>query len=280
MTCCQWATVRFRHLCAHSKWRRRWLAVSWGFVVGRSICPVTTGQESVVNRCVTSPHSVQISHPRRQGLSTQETILSDHPQQCTVLPRCCLSGCPWRLAWHQRSSGNMPFEYAVDGSTSQTHTGSNSTLLNALTGKCKHLMPNTHRGWTGHCSNNQRNFWKICKYWFKVVTVWRLIWGNKAYSVVSELDDPTCPCIECLPKVVSDFVGEQLRVHIMSISAKWKHKSSIHIGFIVFNGGVTTFLAKSIYWSQALSGAWRCSWSSADRRCSNYIWVINNLIAH
>ena len=99
-----------------------------------SICPVTTGQESVVNRCATSPHSVQIYHLRRQGPSTQETILSDHPQQCTVLPRCCLS--------------------------SQTHTGSNSTLLNALTGKCKHLMPNTHRGWTRHCLNNQKNFWK------------------------------------------------------------------------------------------------------------------------
>ena len=25
---------------------------------------------------------------------------------------------------------------------------------------------------------------------------------------------------------------------------------------------------------------WRCSWSNADRRCSNYIWVINNFIAH
>ena len=24
---------------------------------------------------------------------------------------------------------------------------------------------------------------------------------------------------------------------------------------------------------------WRCSWNSADRRCSNYIWVINNFIA-
>ena len=125
-----------------------------------SICPVTMGQESVVNRCVTSPHSVQISHSRHQGPSTRETILLDHPQQCTVLPRCCLSGSPWRLAWHQRCSGSMPFEYAVDCSTSQIHTGSNSTLLNALTGKCKHLMPNTHRGWTGHCSNNQKNFWK------------------------------------------------------------------------------------------------------------------------
>ena len=65
--------------------------------------------------------------------------------------------------------------------------------------------------------------------------------------MVSELDDTTWPCIECLPKVVTDFVGEQSRVHIMPISAKWKHKSSIHIGFIVFNGGVTTFFAKSVY---------------------------------
>ena len=35
-----------------------------------------------------------------------------------------------------------------------------------------------------------------------------------------------------------------------------------------------------IYRSHVLSWEWRCSWSSADRRCSNYIWVINNLIAH
>ena len=26
--------------------------------------------------------------------------------------------------------------------------------------------------------------------------------------------------------------------------------------------------------SQLLSREWRCSWSSADRRCSNYIWVM------
>ena len=46
---------------------------------------------------------------------------------------------------------------------------------------------------------------------------------------------------------MSDFVGEQSRVRIMPISAKWKHKSSIHIGFIVFNGGVTTLFAKNVY---------------------------------
>ena len=37
---------------------------------------------------------------------------------------------------------------------------------------------------------------------------------------------------------------------------------------------------RSIHWSQVLSWEWRCSWSSADRRCSNYIWVINNFIVY
>ena len=35
-----------------------------------------------------------------------------------------------------------------------------------------------------------------------------------------------------------------------------------------------------ILWSQVLSREWRCSWSSADRRCSNYIWVIDSSIAY
>ena len=33
-------------------------------------------------------------------------------------------------------------------------------------------------------------------------------------------------------------------------------------------------------WTQVLSREWICRWSSADRRCSNYIWVINNFIAY
>ena len=36
----------------------------------------------------------------------------------------------------------------------------------------------------------------------------------------------------------------------------------------------------SLHWSQVLSLEWRCSWSSANRRCSNYIWVSNNFIAY
>ena len=35
-----------------------------------------------------------------------------------------------------------------------------------------------------------------------------------------------------------------------------------------------------IHWSQLLSRQWRCSWGSADRWCSNYIWVISKSIAY
>ena len=48
--------------------------------------------------------------------------------------------------------------------------------------------------------------------------------------------------------------------------------------FLVSSSSCSCF--RSIHWSQVLSWEWRCSWSSADRRCSNYIWVINNFIAY
>ena len=35
-----------------------------------------------------------------------------------------------------------------------------------------------------------------------------------------------------------------------------------------------------IHWSQVLSLEWKCSWSSGDRRCSNYIWVISKFIVY
>ena len=51
-------------------------------------------------------------------------------------------------------------------------------------------------------------------------------------------------------------------------------KSQNLMFFISFCSGLC-----AIYWSQVLSREWRCSWCSADRRCSNYIWVIDNFIA-
>ena len=34
-----------------------------------------------------------------------------------------------------------------------------------------------------------------------------------------------------------------------------------------------------IHWNQVLSREWRCSWSSTDRRCSNYIEVILTILS-
>ena len=36
----------------------------------------------------------------------------------------------------------------------------------------------------------------------------------------------------------------------------------------------------AVYWSQLLSREWRCSRSSTNRQCPNYIWMINKFIAY
>ena len=47
-----------------------------------------------------------------------------------------------------------------------------------------------------------------------------------------------------------------------------------------FSSRLAIVFAQSIGASQVLSQEWRCSGSSTDRRCSNYIWVTNNFIAY
>ena len=49
---------------------------------------------------------------------------------------------------------------------------------------------------------------------------------------------------------------------------------------IVSHLGLQLSLHNTVDWSHVLSREWRCSWSSAGRRCSNYIGVTNNLIAY
>ena len=48
--------------------------------------------------------------------------------------------------------------------------------------------------------------------------------------------------------------------------------------FLMFRVSSFSCLCPS-YWCQLLGREWRCSWSCADRRCFNYIWVINDFIA-
>ena len=51
-----------------------------------------------------------------------------------------------------------------------------------------------------------------------------------------------------------------------------------HITLVILVSSCSCFCP--IQWSQVLSTEWRCCRSSADSRCVNYIWVINNFIAY
>ena len=149
MTCCQWAIVRFCHLCAHSQTETVVVGSQLGLPCG-SIGTVTTGQELVVDGFLDSPHSKQIPNLGGKGPSAYKAILLENRQQSMLLTRCGLLRSSRGLAWHQSFSGSIPPEDAVDSSTSQTHATSNSILPHALMGKCKHFMPNTYSGRTGY----------------------------------------------------------------------------------------------------------------------------------
>ena len=148
-----------------------------------SIGMVTIGpREPFVNGFTASPHSIQIPYLRRQGPSTYEAILLDHPQQNTVLKRCGLPRGPRGPAWHQSSSDSMPPEDAFEGSTSQTHVTSSGTLPHAVKGKCKHSMSNTYTVGRGIIRLISENWENICNCWFELVTVRRQLGGNDHLS--------------------------------------------------------------------------------------------------
>ena len=64
----------------------------------------------------------------------------------------------------------------------------------------------------------------------------------------------------------------------------WQHHQSSNIRPTKSpNFNVSRFVFSclgAIYWSQVLSSERRCRWSSANRRCSNYIWVIRKFITY
>ena len=80
----------------------------------RSIGTVTTGQELVVDGFPASPHSIKNPHLRQQGPSTYEVILSDHPEQSTVLTRCGLPRSPHGLTPMESHPRNF-FEIGLFG---------------------------------------------------------------------------------------------------------------------------------------------------------------------
>ena len=169
-----------------------------------SISTVTMGQEPVVDGLSASPHSIQISHPSRQGSSTYEVILSDHPQQSTedavkpmkpAVALCCMS--PWASA---STSCLIPIEVGWGIIKATSENWEKYTIVDTNLPECE--------GRFG---------------------------GMTTQAVVSDFDDPTWHWRESPAKVRSDFVGEQSQIHFMSISVHWKHRNSIHNDFIASN---------------------------------------------
>ena len=76
------------------------------------------------------------------------------------------------------------------------------------------------------------------------------------------------------------------RVFLVSYFCSWKKSTIKSLVYDAPNHKLWIFLVSScsclcpIHWSQVLCRERRCSWSSADRRCSNYIWAINHFIAY
>ena len=91
----------------------------------------------------------------------------------------------------------------------------------------------------------------LCSYWFWVIAGWKQ--GN-SYTT--------------LPVSCGRIVDNTVKFPILDAL---NHKTWM---FLLSSHSCLC----TIYWSKVLSQEWRCNWSSADRRSSKYIWVINNFI--
>ena len=106
--------------------------------------------------------------------------------------------------------------------------------------------------------------------------------------------------IEGVLHLLSEFVGSSWDgwwVIAGTSSARWLTLTHTHIYIYIYIYTVNSLISGAphpktemflvspcsclcpIHWSQVLSREWRCTWSSAGRRCSNYIRVINKFIA-
>ena len=141
-----------------------------------SLCPVTTGQESVVNRCALIPYRFLIHAVKARALKKRScrTILSnarscwgvvfwgapeDLPGTKDSVTACLLN---MRLTVARVKSTRAAIAPCLMPSRASANT---SCLIPIGVGRALF-------------EQSEKTFEKICKYWFKVVTLWRLIRGN------------------------------------------------------------------------------------------------------
>ena len=91
-----------------------------------------------------------------------------------------------------------------------------------------------------------------------------------SWSVVTYITESHVPCYSLMCRSYHRTHSEQFWVmkkyrKISTISRAKSPKWCV--------SGLVLQLSFPIHWSQVLSREWICNWSSADRRCSNYIWV-------
>ena len=138
-------------------------------------------------------------------------------------------------------------------------------------------------------TNKRKSSWNRCASAFAEYKLLCFVWSHLAKSemMIADITKILClsidwylACLKSLKRSLS-----------LWLKILWIYQSlsyTISYTYLIRGASKCTtwmFLASScsclcaIYWRQVLNWEWRHSWSSADRRCSNYIWVINNCIA-
>ena len=82
-------------------------------------------------------------------------------------------------------------------------------------------------------------------------------------------------CVHLVSRVAyTDFLGQK-QSYCQISNIRCTKSPNLNVSHLVL-----LYRFCPIHWNQVLSREWRCSWSSTDRRCANYIFVINKFIAH
>ena len=78
----------------------------------------------------------------------------------------------------------------------------------------------------------------------------------------------------CANEILGCTGGEPMQDMLVNVQYKESINNSITVSLLAFS------CVYPICYSQVFSWEWKCSWSIADRRWPNYIWMSNKLIAY